>query len=49
MDCRRTAGPGIFFSIHEPVDRYDASMGKRVDRVFAMLQPDQAVWRANLL
>jgi len=35
--------------IHEPVDRYDASMGKRVDRVFAMLQPDQAVWRANLL
>ena len=35
--------------IHQPVDRYDASMGKRVDRVFAMLQPDQAVWRANLL
>ena len=25
--------------IHEPVDRYDAGMGKRVDRVFAMLQP----------
>lgn len=35
--------------IHEPVDRYDASIGKRVDRVFAMLQPEQAVWRANLL
>ena len=35
--------------IHQPVDRYDASIGKRVDRVFAMLQPDQAVWRANLL
>ncbi len=35
--------------IHGPVDRYDASIGKRVDRVFAMLQPDQAVWRANLL
>jgi hypothetical protein len=35
--------------IHQPVDRYDANIGKRVDRVFAMLQPDQAVWRANLL
>jgi hypothetical protein len=35
--------------IHQPVDRYDATMGKRVDRVFAMLQPDQAVWRANML
>mgnify|MGYP000293552453 CR=1 FL=1 len=35
--------------IHEPVDRYDDNIGKRVDRVFAMLQPDQAVWRANLL
>ncbi|MDP3492847.1 MAG: DUF3445 domain-containing protein [Hyphomonadaceae bacterium] len=35
--------------IHQPVDRYDEGMGKRVDRVFAMLQPDQAVWRANLL
>jgi len=35
--------------IHQPVERYDAGMGKRVDRVFAMLQPDQAVWRANLL
>lgn len=35
--------------IHEPVDRYDENMGKRVDRVFSMLQPDQAVWRANLL
>lgn len=35
--------------IHLPVDRYDDSIGKRVDRVFAMLQPDQAVWRANLL
>jgi len=35
--------------IHAPVDRYDAGMGRRVDRVFAMLQPDQAVWRANLL
>lgn len=36
-------------AIHGPVDRYDANIGKRVDRVFAMLQPDQAVWRANLL
>lgn len=42
------AGRGMM-GIHKPVDRYDASMGKRVDRVFAMLQPDQAVWRANLL
>lgn len=36
-------------TIHQPVDRYDENIGKRVDRVFAMLQPDQAVWRANLL
>jgi dimethylamine monooxygenase subunit A len=36
-------------AIHGPVDRYNANIGKRVDRVFAMLQPDQAVWRANLL
>lgn len=35
--------------IHEPVDRYDANISRRVDRVFSMLQPDQAVWRANLL
>jgi hypothetical protein len=35
--------------IHEPVDRFDDNIGKRVERVFAMLQPDQAVWRANLL
>lgn len=35
--------------IHKPVSRYNAAMGKRVDRVFAMLQPDQAVWRANIL
>jgi len=35
--------------IHKPVDRYDENLGKRVDRVFAALQPNQAVWRANLL
>jgi hypothetical protein len=35
--------------IHEPVDRYDENIAKRVDRVFAAMQPDQAVWRANLL
>jgi hypothetical protein len=35
--------------IHQPVDRYDENIGRRVDRVFAALQPDQAVWRANLL
>jgi hypothetical protein len=36
-------------AIHAPVDRYDAGMQKRVERVLAMLKPDQAVWRANLL
>lgn len=35
--------------IHQPVERYDADIARRVGRVFTMLQPNQAVWRANLL
>lgn len=35
--------------IHQPVDRYDDNLGKRVDRVVAALQPGKAVWRANVL
>lgn len=35
--------------IHLPVERYDARIASRVNRILSMLQPDQAVWRANLL
>ena len=35
--------------IHMPVDRYDAGMAQRVERVLTALQPGKAVWRANVL
>lgn len=35
--------------IHQPVDRYDESIAKRVNRVMDVLQHDNAVWRANVL
>lgn len=35
--------------IHQPVDRYDDSIAKRVNRVMDVLQHGNAVWRANVL
>lgn len=35
--------------IHQPVDRYDDNIAKRVNRVMDVLQPGNAVWRANVL
>lgn len=35
--------------IHQPVDRYDADIAKRVNRVMDVLQQGNAVWRANVL
>ena len=35
--------------IHQPVDRYDDSIAKRVNRVMDVLQPGNGVWRANVL
>ena len=35
--------------IHTPVDRIDAQMDKRIERVLTALQPGNAVWRANVL
>ncbi len=35
--------------IHQPVDRYDDGIAKRVNRVMDVLQARNAVWRANVL
>lgn len=35
--------------IHQPVDRYDDNIAKRVNRVMDVLQQGNAVWRANVL
>ena len=35
--------------IHQPVDRFDENIAKRVNRVMDVLQPGKAVWRANVL
>jgi hypothetical protein len=35
--------------VHAPVNRYDAQMGQRVERVLRALQPGKALWRANVL
>lgn len=35
--------------IHQPVDRYDDGIAKRVARVMDLLQPGAAIWRANVL
>lgn len=35
--------------IHQPVDRYDDNIAKRVNRVMDVLQSGNAVWRANVL
>lgn len=35
--------------IHQPVDRYDDGIAKRVKRVMDVLQRGAAVWRANVL
>ncbi len=35
--------------IHQPVHRYDDNIAKRVNRVMDVLQPGNAVWRANVL
>jgi hypothetical protein len=35
--------------IHAPVDRYDADVARRVQRMFDMVGVGRAVWRANLL
>lgn len=35
--------------IHQPVNRYDDNIAKRVNRVMDVLQQGNAVWRANVL
>jgi hypothetical protein len=35
--------------IHTPVERIDAQMDKRIERVLTAIQPGNAVWRANVL
>jgi hypothetical protein len=35
--------------IHQPVDRYDENIARRVNRVMDVLQQGNAVWRANVL
>lgn len=45
---RQKMGRGMV-GIHTPVDRYDANMAQRVERVLTALQPGKAVWRANVL
>lgn len=35
--------------IHQPVDRYDDGIARRVNRVMEVLQQGNAVWRANVL
>ena len=35
--------------IHQPVDRYDDGIARRVNRVMDVLQQGAAVWRANVL
>jgi dimethylamine monooxygenase subunit A len=45
---RQKIGRGLM-GVHQPVERYDAGMGSRVERVLTALQPGKAVWRANVL
>jgi hypothetical protein len=45
---RQKMGRGLM-GIHVPVDRYDAGMGQRIERILGALQPGKAVWRANVL
>lgn len=35
--------------IHDPVARYDATVGRRVQRLFDALHPDRPLWRFNLV
>jgi len=35
--------------IHDPVDVYDADMGRRVNRLFEAIRPEQPLWRMNYL
>ncbi len=35
--------------IHNPVDAYDATMARRVQRLFDAIHPDRPLWRANAL
>ena len=35
--------------IHVPVESYDTGMGRRVQRMFDGMRPEQPLWRANLL
>ncbi len=35
--------------IHGPVDDYDATMARRVQRLFDAIHPDRPLWRANAL
>lgn len=36
-------------SIHEPVDIYTEDLGKRVNRLFDFIRPEQPLWRMNFL
>lgn len=35
--------------IHQPVKTYDADIGRRVQRLFDVMRPDQPLWRMNAL
>lgn len=35
--------------IHQPVDEYDTTMARRVQRLFDAIHPDRPLWRANAL
>jgi dimethylamine monooxygenase subunit A len=35
--------------IHEPVVQYDENIGRRVQRMFDTIRPEQPIWRANWL
>jgi dimethylamine monooxygenase subunit A len=37
------------FTIHDPVEPYDADVGKRVQRLFDFIKPEHPMWRANYL
>ncbi len=36
-------------AIHDPVEDYGSDLARRVERMFAMMRPEQDMWRANWL
>jgi dimethylamine monooxygenase subunit A len=45
---KQKIGRGVA-GIHTPVERIDALMNQRIERILTALQPGNAVWRANVL